>query len=44
MKNLVTGMILGAVLGGFVGTIASEEIYDFGKTFMKKSKKMMKKL
>lgn len=43
MKNLVTGMILGAVIGGLVGTMASDEINDFGKTLMKKGKKIMKK-
>lgn len=43
MKNLVTGMILGALLGGFVGTMASDEINDFGKMMMKKGKKIMKK-
>lgn len=42
MKNLVTGMILGALLGGFVGTMASDEINDFGKMMMKKGKKIMK--
>lgn len=44
MKNLVTGMFIGAILGSVVGTIASDEIYDFKKTMMKKGKKLMKKM
>lgn len=43
MKSLVTGMLIGAMIGGFVGTLASDEIYDFSKTMMKKGKKIMKK-
>ncbi len=43
MKKLVTGMFIGAMLGGIVGTMASDEINDFGKMMMKKGKKLMKK-
>lgn len=43
MKKLVTGMILGAVIGGAIGTMASDEINDFSKMCMKKGKKIMKK-
>ncbi len=43
MKNLMTGMFIGALLGGVVGTMASDEINDFTKMVMKKGKKMMKK-
>lgn len=43
MKKLMTGMLIGAMIGGFVGTIASDEINDFGKMCMKKGKKIMKK-
>ncbi|MBQ9280072.1 MAG: hypothetical protein IJ215_03375 [Clostridia bacterium] len=43
MKNLVTGMFLGAIIGGAIGTMASDEINDFRKTMMKKGKKIMKK-
>lgn len=44
MKNLVTGMLIGAMIGGAIGTIASDEINDFGKTCFKKGKKIMKKM
>ena len=44
MKNLVTGMVIGAMIGGIFGTMASDEINDFGKTCMKKGKKIMKKM
>lgn len=43
MKNLMTGMFIGALLGGVVGTMASDEINDFTKMVMKKGKKMMKR-
>lgn len=43
MKNLMTGMVIGALLGGVVGTMASDEINDFTKMVMKKGKKIMKK-
>ena len=43
MKKLVTGMIIGAMIGGAIGTIASDEISDFGKMCMKKGKKIIKK-
>lgn len=43
MKKLITGMFIGAILGGMVGTVASDEIYDMSKRIAKKGKKMMKK-
>ena len=43
MKNLMTGMFIGAILGIVVGTMASDEIFDFKKMVMKKGKKLMKK-
>lgn len=43
MKNLMTGMVIGALLGGVVGTMASNEINDFTRMIMKKGKKIMKK-
>ncbi len=43
MKNLMTGMVIGALLGGVVGTMASDEINDFTRMIMKKGKKIMKK-
>lgn len=43
MKNLMTGMVIGALLGGVVGTMASDEINDFTKMVMKKGKKIIKK-
>ena len=43
MKNLVTGILIGAVIGGFVGTMASDELTDFGKMCVKKGKKIIKK-
>lgn len=44
MKNLMTGMFLGAIIGGVVGTMASDEIYSFKKMVMKKGKKMVKNI
>ena len=43
MKNLMTGMLLGAMIGGIFGTIASDEIYDIKNLMMKKGKKLAKK-
>ena len=43
MKNLMTGMVIGALLGGVDGTMASDEINDFTRMIMKKGKKIMKK-
>ncbi len=43
MRNLFTGMLIGAVIGGMVGTVASDEIYDMKKKIIKNSKKMIKK-
>ncbi len=43
MKNLITGMFLGAIIGGMVGTVASDEIYDVKKKAMKVGKKFLKK-
>lgn len=43
MKNFVLGIFLGSVVGGVVGTIASDEIYQIKKKAMKAGKKMLKK-
>lgn len=43
MKNLMTGILFGAVIGGMIGTMASDEIYDIKNTIMKKTKKFAKK-
>lgn len=43
MKNLITGIFLGAVIGGMVGTVASDEIYDVKKKAMKAGRKLLKK-
>lgn len=43
MKNFVIGMFLGSFVGGVVGTIASDEIYQIKKKAMKAGKKMLKK-
>lgn len=43
MKNLFTGMLLGAVIGGVIGTVASDDIYDMTNQVMKKGKKLAKK-
>ena len=43
MRNLIIGMFLGSVIGGMVGTIASDEIYQVKKKAMKAGKKMLKK-
>ena len=43
MRNLVTGMLIGAVIDGMIGTVASDEIYDMKKKIMKNGKKFMKK-
>lgn len=43
MRNFVIGMFLGSVVGGVVGTIASDEIYQVKKKAMKAGKKMLKK-
>lgn len=43
MKNLVTGIFIGALLGGVVGTVASDEIYDISRKIVKNGKKMIKK-
>ena len=39
----LVSMFIGAILGGMVGTVASDEIYDMSKRIAKKGKKMMKK-
>ena len=44
MKNLMTGIVCGAIIGGIVGTVASDEIYDMKNMVMKKSKKFAKKM
>lgn len=43
MKKLMTGIIIGAMIGGAIGTMASDEINDFSKMCMKKGKRIMKK-
>lgn len=43
MKNFTIGIFLGCVVGGVVGTIASDEIYQIKKKAMKAGKKMLKK-
>ena len=43
MKNLMTGMFFGAIVGGVIGTMASDEIYDIKNTIMKKTKKFAKR-
>lgn len=43
MKNFVLGMFLGSVVGGMVGTIASDEICQAKKKAMKAGKKILKK-
>ena len=43
MKNFVIGIFLGSMIGGMVGTIASDEIYQIKKKAMKSGKKMLKK-
>ena len=43
MRNFVIGMFIGSVVGGVVGTIASDEIYQIKKKAMKAGKKMLKK-
>ena len=43
MKSFVLGIFLGSVVGGVVGTIASDEIYQIKKKAMKAGKKMLKK-
>ena len=44
MKNFVMGIFLGSVIGGVVGTIASDEIYQIKKKAMKAGKKMLKNM
>lgn len=43
MRNLITGIFLGAIIGGMVGTVASDEIYGVKKKAMKAGKKFLKK-
>lgn len=43
MKNLITGMIIGATLGCIVGTVASDDICDMKNMIMKRGKKLAKK-
>jgi len=43
MRNFMIGIFLGSVVGGVVGTIASDEIYQIKKKAMKAGKKMLKK-
>ena len=43
MKRLVTGMIIGAMIGGAIGTMASDEINGFSTVCMEKGEKIMKR-
>jgi hypothetical protein len=43
MKNLVAGMFIGAIVGGMVGTVASDEIWDMKKKLMRKGKRLIRK-
>lgn len=43
MRNFTIGIFLGCVVGGVVGTIASDEIFQIKKKAMKAGKKMLKK-
>lgn len=43
MKNFTIGIMLGAIMGGVIGTIASDEIYQIKKKAMKTGKKILKK-
>ncbi len=43
MKNFVLGIFIGSVIGGVVGTIASDELCQVKKKAMKVGKKMLKK-
>ena len=43
MKNFIIGIMLGSVVGGVIGTIASDEICQIKKKAMKAGKKMLKK-
>jgi len=43
MRNFIIGIMLGSVVGGVIGTIASDEIYQIKKKAMKAGKKMLKK-
>lgn len=43
MKNFMCGIIIGSVIGGMIGTIASDEIYQVKKKTMKAGKKFLKK-
>ena len=44
MKNFMWGIFLGSVVGGMVGTIAGDEIYQIKKKAMKVGKKMIKNI
>ena len=43
MRNFVIGMFVGSMIGGVIGTIASDELYQIKKKAMKTGKKMLKK-
>lgn len=43
MKNLFIGIMIGSIMGGVIGTVASDEIYQVKKKAMKAGKKMLKK-
>ncbi len=40
MKNLVTSMVIGAIVGGAIGSIANDDMMRFKKMMMKKGKKI----
>lgn len=43
MKNFLVGIMVGSIMGGVIGTIASDELYQIKKKAMKAGKKMLKK-
>ena len=42
MRKLVTGMVIGALVGGVVGSMAHGDMCDFKKMIVKKGKKIAK--
>lgn len=43
MRNFMLGIFLGSVIGGVVGTMASDEICQMKKKAIKTGKKILKK-
>lgn len=43
MRSLWAGIFIGAMIGGVVGTMASDEIYGMRKRMMKAGKRFAKK-